>query len=149
MSTLVNGTPHSVTFSKKHGGASLSVLISELEIGPLYKFCHCLVENKTPELVALCIGKPIEWLNQLDVKSYSELSAKCIELNFQNAMTMMEGDPVLALKLGPIVLQMITAATQMNLDPEVVKRARALVAELKLQPSAGDASSSSSSTPAA
>ncbi|MCX6952995.1 MAG: hypothetical protein NTV51_12640 [Verrucomicrobia bacterium] len=148
MSSLINGTPHLVTFSKRHGGQQHQVSIAELEINPLYRFCHCLVEHKTPELVALCIDKPVEWLNQIDVKSYAELSKKCIDVNFQNAMTLMEGDPVIALKLGPLVMQMMTMATTMNLDPVLLEKVRALAADLKLQPSAGTPSNGSSSAPA-
>ncbi len=148
MSNLINGTPHTVTFRASKGGGTHSVSIAELAINPLYRFCHLLVDNKTPELVALCIGQGVDWLNNLDVKSYADLSKKCIEINFQNAMTLTEGDPVIAMKLGPLVVQMMTMATTMNLDPELLAKVRALSADLKLQPNAGAPSSSSSSPPA-
>ncbi len=148
MSNLINGTPHAVTFRKSAGGGTHSVSIAELEINPLYRFCHLLVEHKTPELVALCIGQPVEWLNQLDIKSYAELTKRCIDVNFPHAMTLMEGDPVIALKLGPLVVQMVQAAVTTNLDPETLAKARALSAELTRQPTAGTPSNDSSNAPA-
>lgn len=147
MSSLVNGTPFPVNFRADKGGGGDTVNVRELEIEPLYEFCHFYSQKKTPALVKLCIDRDSAFINKLEPKSFSELAAKCIAVNFPNAITLMEGDPVIAVLLAPSLKETLSTAVSANLDSELLASAKQILARISAPPLDGAPSSSSSKTP--
>ncbi|HEY8837021.1 MAG TPA: hypothetical protein VIO16_04935 [Dehalococcoidia bacterium] len=135
--SLVNAVPFKVTH---RDGTVETVNYKELDIIELYSFVEFITGNKTPHLVALCTGKDLDWIRTLETKSYAQLSAKCIELNLESAIALAE-DPVIALKLHPLLTQMTEMAA--TLTPEQLKELE------KKFSTRGQLTSSSSSAPAA
>ena len=97
---LLNATPHEVVYLD---GKTEALAIGRLSIRNLYTWTHHLAADRLPELVALTVGKPLEWLDTLTDESFAALSAKCIELNFQRAMAVGKVDPTIAVKLAPLL----------------------------------------------
>ncbi|MDR1789657.1 MAG: hypothetical protein LBR12_04870, partial [Opitutaceae bacterium] len=87
-----------------------TVTISPLTIRQLYKFIHCVSGADTnPELVAMCCGKPVEWVDTLADESFGALSKRCFELNFPRAANLAKTDPIAAATLSPTVLRLQNA----------------------------------------
>lgn len=98
--SVVNGTNVPVTF---HGGRSGIVVLKRLSIRKLYHFVEYVTTDKSPELVALCAEQPIEWIDLLTEESYAELLTVCIKANFTRAMKIAQSDPVMAIKILPLL----------------------------------------------
>ena len=122
---LLNATPHEVTYLD---GKTETINLGRLSIRNLYTWTHHLAGDRIPEMVARSTGKPLEWLDNLTDESFAALSAKCIQLNFPRAMVLGETDPTIAIKLAPLLHQ--------------------LVGVIKASPSPGPISSASSAEPA-
>jgi hypothetical protein len=145
---LINGTPIPVNFRADHGGGGDTVRVRELEIEPLYEFCTFYAQKKTPALVLLCTGKDSAWLAKLDIPSFTKLVKTCIDLNFPNAVAVMEADPTIAVMLAPVLKETIQVALSSNLDTELLAKARSLLSALNSPLSDGAPSNSSSNPPA-
>jgi hypothetical protein len=146
--TLVNAEPVEV----EHLDATKeSVSLTRLSIRQIYIFAEHVRGNKTPDLVALCTGKPVEWVDSLTPESFAELAGKAVTANFRTAMTIAEKDPVMAIMIGPIVAsgvlsvaEMIPAInSQLTTPPagEVTKSSSQEPAPLASAPASGSASS--------
>jgi hypothetical protein len=89
-------------------GTIETVAVRELDVLDLYEFIEFAASKRTPDLVALVIQKPREFLRQIDRATYLKIAAKCIELNFDAASQLTE-DPFAATKLIPLLLEMRSA----------------------------------------
>jgi hypothetical protein len=103
------------------------VFLRRLTIRQLHRFIEYVTTDQTPELVALCTEKPIEWVDELDLESYATLAEKCVLINFPRATTIADKDLGVAVKLYPY---------------------RAKVAALMRQATAGQLTKPSSDAPA-
>jgi hypothetical protein len=97
---LLNKTPVTVTHND---GTTELVAVRELTIRRLGEFILLAVADRTPELVALCVDRPVDWIDMLTLDSYGELSKLAIELNFPRATKITENDPVAAARLAPLL----------------------------------------------
>ena len=57
-------------------------------------------------LVALCAGKPPEWVDTLSDDTFDALAAQAIKLNFPRAVARAKSDPVAAAMLAPLALSL-------------------------------------------
>jgi hypothetical protein len=101
--TLVNATPVPV---KYRDGKEETIELRQLTIRQLYKFAELATTDSSPEMVALCCGKPADWIDQIDDDSYGLLLKRVHELNFQRAVQLVTKDPLVAAKLLPLLLRM-------------------------------------------
>lgn len=132
--SLINAEPVEV---ESLDGTKVSVSLARLSIRQLYVFAEHVRGNKTPELVALCTGKPIEWVDSLTPESFAELAGRCVTANFPTAMTIAEKDPVMAIMIGPLVATGVLSVAAML--PAI---------KPPTPPTAGESGSSSSPAPA-
>jgi hypothetical protein len=109
---IVNGTPIRVTLAD---GKSENVQLSRLTVRQLYTWAKLVREHDMPNLVALCTGKPIEWIDTLSDESFGELAKACFDANFPRAMTLMKSDPVIAVDLGPLLGETVALAEKMGM----------------------------------
>ncbi len=116
---LINATPVAVTY---RDGKTETVTLSELSIRNLYQFIKHLGGNDTPALVALCAGKPIEWVDTLTDESFDALVAASIKLNFQRATDRVKIDPVALSRIGPMLLEIErVSAGILAMPPDAMK----------------------------
>ncbi len=97
----VNSTPFPVTYLD---GKTDTVMLHRLSLRELYTFMQLLSVYKTPDLVALCARRPLEWIDSLADDSFAALAALCIQPNFTRAMTIAKSDPVMAQHISPHLL---------------------------------------------
>ncbi len=107
---LINATPVAVTY---RDGKTETITLGELSIRNLHQFIFHLGGNDTPALVALCAGKPLEWIDTLTDTSFDGLTAASIKLNFQRATDRMKTDPVALSKLAPLLLTLEKVTLEM------------------------------------
>lgn len=100
--TLVNAVPVEVTHLD---GTKETVEVRQLSIRQRYKFAELAASDASPEIVAMCVGKPEAWVDTLEDDSYGLLLQKSHELNFQKAVTLVAKDPLLAARLLPMLLR--------------------------------------------
>lgn len=98
---LDNITPVAVTF---RSGSSTTIELKELSLRQLYKFIAHAAADETPQLVALCAGKSLEWVDTLTDESYGALAAAAFNLSFLRAVGLMKSDPTVSAKLTPLLL---------------------------------------------
>lgn len=103
---IIETSPFDVAYLQ---GSPETLQIGRLSIRKLYTWTRLLSEDRLPDLVALTVGKPIEWVDTLTDESFAALSTKCIALNFRRAMEMGKTDPTIAVKLGPLLAQFVAA----------------------------------------
>lgn len=94
--TLIDGTPSTVDLQR-------------LSIRELYKYTKHAGAEDTPQIIALCARKPIEWVDTLSDESAAELSQKCFELNFPRAGKLAATDPIAATQLAPLLIKLFSA----------------------------------------
>ena len=116
---LLNATPFTVTTLD---GRSESLSLARLSIRQLYLFSQHLASERIAELVSLCTGKPVAWIDTLTDEAYAELVQKLVELNFTRASTVAKADPALAIQLMPFVqkvqtLMVLGSSLGLNLNP--------------------------------
>ena len=111
MNNLINAEPVEVELLT---GQKETISLKRLSIRELYTFAEHVRANRTPELVALCVGKPGEWVDSISDKSFAALTSKCVAINFQRAMTLGENDPVMATLIGPVVAAGVLSVAQMT-----------------------------------
>ena len=99
MQNLLPSTPHDVT---RLDGTVERIAVNRLTVRQLYTFVELMDASKIPELVAMCIGKPVAWLDSLQDESYGALTKACIEANFNRAIVLAASDPTIAAKLLPL-----------------------------------------------
>ena len=100
---LINSVPIEVTYLD---GTKETVCVKSLTIRELAIFTGFIGTNNTPGLVALCVGRPPEWVDTLEDDSYRALAPKCIQLNFSRAIGISRDDPVAAVDLVPYLLKL-------------------------------------------
>jgi hypothetical protein len=98
--TLLNKTPITVIHLD---GKSETVSLRELSIRQLGEFITFLANGKSPHLVALCVDRPIEWIDTLTLASYGELCKKALAVNFPRAAEVAVNDPVAGAELLPLL----------------------------------------------
>ena len=108
--TLINAEPVEIEYLD---GKKESVSLARLSIRQIYTFAEHVRGNKTPDLVALCTGKPVEWIDSLTPESFAELAGRAVTANFRTAMTIAEKDPVMAIMIGPIVASGVLSVAEM------------------------------------
>lgn len=89
----------------KPDGSFETVTVRQLDVIELYEFIEFAAENKTPDFVALVLKKQRDFIRTLDLKTYKQIVAKSLELNFPNAMEL-TADPIAAARLMPLMLRM-------------------------------------------
>jgi hypothetical protein len=109
---LLNSEPFEVVFADGH---KEPVALRQLTIRQLYTFTEHLHGEQMPALVALCTGKPEEWLDKLELESFGALLKKCLDLNFPKAATIAKSDPVVATKLMPLLFRLQSAERMIQL----------------------------------
>ncbi len=103
---LINASPFEVILSD---GTKETVSLRQLSIRQLYQFTEHLRGDNMPALVSLCVGKPDEWIDTLELESYGALVKKCLELNFPKAAMLAMSDPIVATKLAPLLARIQNA----------------------------------------
>lgn len=104
---IVNAQPITVAY---RNGQSETLNLGELSIRNLYRWIEHLSARDTPALVALCVGKPVDWIDTLTDESYGELSRLAFELNFPRATALSGKDVTVASLMKPILLEIARLA---------------------------------------
>jgi hypothetical protein len=89
-------------------GNEEKIVFPELDIFQRQQFVTLLCEGKTPELVMLCVNRNAAWMRNLDYSCYLELARYFINSNFHWALEIATHDPIMGLKVGPLMMQMAT-----------------------------------------
>jgi hypothetical protein len=100
--TLVNEQPVVITY---RDGRAESITLGELTIRQLYRWIEFFAKNDVPALVALCAGKPLEWVDTLTDESFGDLSKIAFERNFPRATALASKDVTVAALIRPSLLQ--------------------------------------------
>lgn len=107
MSNIVNRKPVNIT---DIDGVPATAFFCRLTIRQLYQFVEHVTRDQTPDLVALCCGKDLDWVDTLSDESFSELSKMAVAENFQRAMKIAQSDQVIAVKLMPVLTKLVGAS---------------------------------------
>ena len=93
------------------GTTKETVEVKRLTVRQLYRFVE-LTGGKTPtDAVAMCCGKPAEWVDTLSDESFIELAAIVHKANFPRAMAMAEkGEGAMACAIAPYVGKLLAAS---------------------------------------
>ena len=140
---LVNGVSVDVKFND--GSVGL-VMVKELSIRQLYQFVEMSAKDQTPELVALCIGQAIEFVDRLSIDSFGVLAEEAIKANFPLAMRLAEKDPSIAAKLYPIISKLAALVKSVTGLRQVVGEAGKLLSQEPAPSASVPATGSASST---
>lgn len=106
-STITNEHPVVITY---RDGRTETLKLGELSIRNLYRWIEHFAKNDVPALVALCAGKPVEWVDSLTDDSFGDLSKLAFELNFPRATALSSKDVTVAALLKPSLLQIASLA---------------------------------------
>jgi len=82
-------------------GRKESVQLRRLSLRQLYRFIEVIGGKDSAEMVALCTGRPVEWIDSLEDDSGAALAKLCSEENFPRAARLAQVDPLAGLKMGP------------------------------------------------
>lgn len=96
--------PQKIEVTLADGVTKENVELRRLTLRQLYGYIEKLGGKASPELVATCAGKPIEWIDTLSDESFAELAEVTFAANFQRAVTLAGRDPVAAGMLAPFLL---------------------------------------------
>lgn len=105
---IVNAKPVTVAY---RDGKSEVLHLGELSIRNLYCWIEHLSTRNTPALVALCLGKPVEWIDTLSDESYGELSRLAFDVNFPRATALSSKDVTVAALMKPMLLEIASLAS--------------------------------------
>ncbi|MBK8477446.1 MAG: hypothetical protein IPL39_14430 [Opitutaceae bacterium] len=103
MSNLLPSSPHDVT---RLDGTLARIFFTDTATPEIYTFVELMDASKIPELVAMCTGKPVGFIDSLQDESYGALAKACIEVNFNRAMVLAASDPTIAAKVLPLAHRM-------------------------------------------
>lgn len=92
--------PYSVTLAD---GTIEKFSIKPPSITTLYQWLYLARDQSEPAMVALAIGKPIDWIDNLDVDQFAKLAGKCSEVIFPMALRLAKGAPAAAALLAPVI----------------------------------------------
>lgn len=90
-------------------GSVETVELKRLTIRQLYHFVEVLAAKSSADAVALCAGKPIEWIDTLSDASFKKLAKAVHDENFPRAMELSDGDNSMAIAIAPYISKMIKA----------------------------------------
>ncbi len=141
MSSLVNAKKFDAVL--ENGGTDI-VFLKQLTIRQLYKFVEFVTTDQTPQLVALCAERDLEWVDTLTLESYGALAAECMKLNFLRATALAEKDTLVAMKLAPLNMKVLAALKQAMESGAITKSS---LDELVRSASAGATGSAPSTAP--
>jgi len=96
-------TPPAIRYKN---GNSERMDFRELDVFERHTFVNLLCAGNTPELVMLCLDRDRNWMRQLDPACYLELSKYFINANFHWALEIALHDPIMGLKVGPLMAEM-------------------------------------------
>ena len=91
---------------KYFNGTQEALRLRELSNSELEKFSKLLVSEDTPGIIALCLQRNLEWVDSLTRESYNEASQVLINQNFSATMEMALHNPIVGLRVGPLLNQM-------------------------------------------
>jgi hypothetical protein len=94
------------TLVKYKNGQEEALTFEPLSNTELYQFIDLLVAARSPEIVALCTRRTLEWYNQLDPVCAFRLAAQFVRENFTMAMRITMEDPIAGMKMGPLLAEM-------------------------------------------
>jgi hypothetical protein len=104
--SLLASKPFEVTYTSGEKG---SVEVRRLSIRQLYQYIELLGGKSTPDLVALCVGQPVSFVDQLSDESFQALASECYAANFLRAVGLAKGDPIASMRLAPFVQGVLAA----------------------------------------
>jgi hypothetical protein len=104
---LANEHPVAIIY---RDGRTETINLGELSIRNLYRWIEHFSRNDVPSLVALCAGKPLDWVDSLTDDSFGDLSKLAFELNFPRATALSSKDVTVAALLKPSLLQIASLA---------------------------------------
>ena len=111
---LENGSPVDVRYTD---GTKETVFVKTLSLRELARFTGFVGSNNTPALVALCVGKPEEWVDTLEDDSYRALAPKCVAANFKRAVAISRDDPIAAAEIVPYLVKLEAMIKLVPLTP--------------------------------
>lgn len=101
MSQPIAPIPWSVTLPN---GEVEKFSIKPLSISKLYQWLHLARDQSEPAMVALAIGKTVEWIDDnIDIDQFAKLAGKCSEVLFPQALRLAKGAPAAAALLAPVI----------------------------------------------
>lgn len=112
----LNSTPFRAKFEDGH---EEDIQIKHLTNREVYKYIKAVQLDDMPSVVAFCCGKPVEWIDTLDIGSYAEIAGIVAEQNFHRAMVIASRDPVAGaamLKASATLDEVMAMATPMILQ---------------------------------
>lgn len=90
-------------------GSVETVELKRLTIRQLYHFVEVLSAKSSADAVALCAGKPVEWVDTLSDASFKKLAKAVHDENFPRAMELSDGDNSMAIAIAPYISKMLKA----------------------------------------
>jgi len=100
----------SIEVTLADGVTKETVQIKRLTLRQLFTYIETLGGKSSPEVVALCAGKPLEWVDTLSDESFGELSQITFTENFTRAVALSKVDSPMAAALAPFVGKMLQAS---------------------------------------
>lgn len=101
-STLVNATPVAVAFRDNRPSETLT--LKQLSIRDLYRWIELFAARNTPALVALALGQPVEFVDQLTDESFGAIAQESFRINFPRATALSLKDVTVAALISPHLL---------------------------------------------
>ncbi|MFA5264918.1 MAG: hypothetical protein WC378_13930 [Opitutaceae bacterium] len=99
-------TPTPPPSIKYANGQEERLTFKTLSISERIQFVNLLCAGESPSIVALCCDRNLQWVNTLDLGCYNQLIAYFIKANFSTMVEMSTHDPIIGLKVGPLLYQM-------------------------------------------
>jgi hypothetical protein len=118
-------------------GQSEELSFPPLSISERQKFRDCMIVSDTVAIVGLCTRRNPAWVDSLDPECFSDLAAAFFKANFKSVMDLADRDPITALKVAPIRMQLYLLLKQME----------AAGTPLDLEPSTSSSPTSSNAAP--
>jgi len=115
-------TVRKISVTLNDGVTTEEVELRRLTLRQVYTYIEKLGGKASPELVAMCVGKPVEWVDTLSDESFAELAKVSFSENFQRAVTLAKEDPVAAGLIAPFLL-LANAARGMGGDEKLLNSA--------------------------
>jgi hypothetical protein len=82
------------------------IILRRLPLSEFYQWCSTVSEFRSPLMVALAAQKPLQWADSLTDESFTNLSSEAFKVNFPRAMKLAEAEPVIAIKIYPLMEKM-------------------------------------------
>lgn len=101
-----HSSPIEITY---RDGRVEKIVLLDLTYRQLHRWAALAKEDKQPELIELCSGKPLGWSDQLTIESAAALAEVALSVNFRKALKLAKHDLVLGASVTHVFGVMMAA----------------------------------------